>query len=67
MPTERVRQSSDGEELVAFEELPPASLAGEDPDPRAGTVERRQRALAERPPTPGRRPLRPTTHPSPDR
>ena len=61
MTTEKVRQLCDGEELVLCEEQVPSSLEAADADPRAATVERRHRALAERRPEPPRRPARPST------
>lgn len=56
MSTIRVRQLADGEELVLAEEFFEARQGLGKTDPRAGTLERRHRALSEAAPPPTRKP-----------
>ena len=51
MPTIRVRQVSDGEELVLAEELFEARLGLGQLDPRAESFERRHKALTDQQPS----------------
>ena len=55
MSTIRVRQVADGEELVLAEEFFEARQGLSKTDPRAGTLERRHRALSEAAPPPTRK------------
>jgi hypothetical protein len=57
----RVRKVADGEELVLAEELWEARLELGHLDPRAGSLERRHRALSESQPSPPRVPGKPAS------